>query len=153
MRRMRRVLWLLCAGAALAGGCRWRLGSEKDKEPPPPPVSQEAALREQIEDLRQQVATLKAENAIHTSRIKELLIRNEALAKGLREQQFANAQQEKQIEALAPAPKERDAYKAQVLELTMERARLARKVADLESLLTRLGWRGAGNASTQPSAP
>jgi len=145
MNRLRWLSWF-CATLAFAGGCRWQQ-PEGSKG-----ASRDVVLR-QIRDLQKQLAALKAENAMQASRIKELLIRNERLAKELKTLQFANAMQEKQIEALSAAPAERDRYKAQVLKLTRENVRLARKIAELEELLVAPNRRGPPGAATRPSSP
>lgn len=102
---------------------------------PPEPVSQDdserriAEMEVQTEDLRTQTRELQDRNAIQADRIDELENRNRRLTDLINDLQFENKMLRRHVDALAPAPRERD-------RLSEENEQLRR---ELEQLRLRLG--------------
>ncbi len=138
---MRWKLFIACLPVLVSLGCR--MGDES------PAASVKTSESRQIRELREQVETLQAENAILISKLEELSRRNKQLAKKVNDLKFTKDQNAKLIATLAEVPKERDRYKAQVEKLALENAELKEKVDDLAALARSLAG-GRNNATTQP---
>ena len=67
---------------------------------------------------------LRAEKTVLEGRLAELTARQDLLAERMRSLQFVKDQQDRQIEVLKDAAKQRDQYKKQLDELTLEVVRL-----------------------------
>lgn len=109
-------------------------------------------LAEQVARLKAGNAALRSEQALLQSRVKELLAREQLLSNEVNRLRFMNAQQQKQIRALAQAPADRDRYQAQAEKLTLEAARLRKEVQTLRRTIAALRTGQAGPA-TAPAEP
>lgn len=89
-------------------------------------------------ELEAKIAELQANNEILSAHIKELVAREQALAKELRRVQFISKQQAQQIDALADAPLHRDMYKARAEKLQAEVDQLKLQIAELTRLIEQL---------------
>jgi len=78
--------------------------------------------------------TLEAENAALKLRIESLKTRESALAQRCQILQFSVDQQKRQIAAIKPAIKERDAAQAEVKRLTAELERLKKRSGELHRM-------------------
>ncbi|HUT60031.1 MAG TPA: hypothetical protein VNA25_19470 [Phycisphaerae bacterium] len=109
-----------CAGCANVNLEWWKKPSSQSQPEP----SAEAQPGEPATGPADDLASLKAENEILRSELDELRVRERRLAEQLKDLKFLNAQQLKQIEALADAPEQRDQYKAKAEQLEQELKRL-----------------------------
>ena len=94
----------------------------------------ETALQRQMRKLQADLETLEAENTALKLRIESLKSREAVLAQRCHILQFTIEQQKRQIVAIKPAIKERDAAQADVKKLTVEVERLKKRNAELQRL-------------------
>lgn len=104
---------------------------------PPEQFEQDSSRREisvlegQLEDLRGRIRELEDRNTIQAGRIEELEARNEQLTDLVNELQFDKKMLERHVEALSPAPKERDRLQAENDQLREEIEQLRRRLGEL----------------------
>ncbi len=122
------VVTLTCAAMAISTGCKpLSFRSRSDEEP------SQTAEQKQINQLQDEVATLKDRIAIRDSQEKELRRRADALAEKVRKLEFVNQQQANQIKVLSQAPLARDEYKTLAEQLKTSLERVTARLAKLEA--------------------
>lgn len=87
-----------------------------------------AELQDQLENLRAQNHELQVRDTIQSQQIEELEARNERLTELVNELQFDNKMLRRHVEALAPAPRERDRLKEENEQLREQVEQLRRRL-------------------------
>jgi chromosome segregation ATPase len=132
--------------AALSNGCAVAPNESRDVRA----AQDTAELEGQLEDLRLQVQELQDRNAIRAERLKELERRNRRLTDLVRDLQFDKELLEKHVEALAPAPKQRDRLEAECRQLREENEQIRREILRLRERLGLPTQPATGPAAGEP---
>ena len=153
----------LCFLAACLPGCAdikvgdisWPWSKQppaKDPPPDPPQPEQEDPREREIRKLRLEVQALQADKATLEAKIQHLERRELDLAERARKLKFANDLLSEQVKGLAPAPLERDQYKAMAQGLSIDVHRLRKENADLKRRVAKLMGADLG-PPTRPAKP
>ncbi|MHC4984264.1 MAG: hypothetical protein ACYTF6_13995 [Planctomycetota bacterium] len=132
MRRIGLTVLSLCFWLC-QNGCMDYLGKQVSD-----PAAEKSSPRTNIREPESELAAQKRNNAILTSRVNELVKREQELSKLINDLRLDNRQQKIQLETLRTAPAERDAYRKRAEDLAAEVTRLKKKIAELEQTIERL---------------
>jgi chromosome segregation ATPase len=123
---MRQWALAMVLAALAAGGCG------QSQQPVVPAVDLKEA---EIARLKARIELLQNELASLNGQLQEIQGRDERLVSTIRQLQTRNRQLEEQVRVLAPAPAERDTYKARAEALSAYVLRLEREVKQLGGTL------------------
>ena len=138
-----------CIGCVKVSGEWWKQPSSRNEAKPADEAQQDQPTTSPADEL----AAVKADNEILHSQINELRVRERRLSDQLRELKFINAQQTKQIEALADAPEQRDKYKRKAEQLEEEAKRLRDQLSLLKYVRVFSSPSSQPATSTAPAGP